>query len=222
MPVFLALAGGLALGISQWLIYAYAPVEASLGVVQKIFYMHLPLALWALISFALVFAGSIAFLWRRRPIYDHFCAAAAEIGLLFSGLALLTGMIWARKSWGVWWTWDPRLTTTLIMWFIYAAYMILRNLDMSRERRGIICAVVGIAAFLDVPLVFVSARIFRSIHPAVFGAQGDGLEPEMKLTVIICIIALGLLWAALLCFRTEQIGLDAQATRLRRKFLEKK
>lgn len=221
MPTFFAFTGGIALALCQWLVYAYAPVEATLGIVQKIFYMHLPLAIWALISFALVFAGSIAFLWRRKPIYDCLCAAAAEIGLLYSGLALLSGMIWARKSWGVWWTWDPRLTTTLIMWFIYAAYMILRHLDMAPDRRNIVCAVVGIAAFLDVPLVFVSARIFRSIHPAVFGSRGAGLEPEMQLTAAACIIAYGLFWVGLVWFRTRQLRLAGRVRRLRLKILEK-
>lgn len=220
MLIILALAGGTALAACQWLVYYYAPVEATLGIVQKIFYMHMPLALWALISFSLVFVGSIAFLWRRKPAYDRLCAAAAEIGLLFSGLALVSGMIWARRSWGVWWTWDPRLTTTLIMWFIYAAYMILRCLDMGTDRRRTICAVVGIAAFLDVPLVFVSARIFRSIHPAVFGS-GGGLEPEMKLTVLACVLALGLFWAALLLFRTRQLDLEARLDRLKSIDLEK-
>ena len=127
-----------------------------------------------------------------------------------SGLALVTGMLWARKSWGVWWTWDPRLTTTLIMWFVYAGYLVLRGLDLPPQRKSLVCAVVGVVAFLDVPLVFISARIWRSIHPAVFAAKGGGLEPEMKMTVIACVLSFGLLWAGLVWLRKRQLDLRAR------------
>ena len=210
MPKWLALAGGAALAACQWLIWCYAPEEAPLGLMQKIFYLHLPLAWWALISFFVVFLGSIAVLARRSDAADRLCAAAAEVGVLFSGLTLVTGMIWARKSWGVWWTWDPRLSTALVMWFIYAAYLLLRGLDMAPERRPTVCAVVGVAAFLDVPLVFVSARIWRSIHPAVFASREGGLEPEMKLTAVACVVAMGLFWAALVWLRKRQLDLAAR------------
>lgn len=218
MIAVLAAIGGMALAACQWLIYVYAPVEASLGIPQKIFYMHLPLAWWALFSFFLVFAGSIAWLWRRKPVMDSLCQAAAELGLLFSGLALLSGMIWAKISWGVWWTWDPRLSTTLVMWFIYAAYALLRHMDMPLERRRVICAVMGIVAFLDVPLVFVSARIFRSIHPAVF-AKGGGLDSEMQLAALCCVTGLGIYWLALLLLRWRQICQQDRLDILRWRFL---
>ena len=210
MPQLLALAGALAMAASQWLIWCYAPEEATLGLMQKIFYLHLPLAWWALISFFIVFLGSIAVLLRRSDAADRLCAAAAEVGVLFSGLTLVTGMLWARRSWGVWWTWDPRLSTALVMWFVYAAYLLLRGLDMAPERRRLVCAVVGAAAFLDVPLVFVSARIWRSIHPAVFASREGGLEPEMKLTAVACVLALGLFWAGLVWLRKRQLDLAAR------------
>ncbi|MDE5879649.1 MAG: cytochrome c biogenesis protein [Desulfovibrio sp.] len=210
MPQLLALAGGAAMACCQWFIWCYAPEEASLGLMQKVFYLHLPLAWWALISFFLVFVGSILVLARRSEAADRLCAAAAEVGVLLCGLALVTGMIWARRSWGVWWTWDPRLTTTLVMWFVYAAYLLLRGLDMAPERRRLVCAVLGVAAFLDVPLVFVSARIWRSIHPAVFASREGGLEPEMKLTAVACVVALGLFWAGLVWLRKRQLDLAAR------------
>lgn len=210
LPQALALLGGLAFACCQWLIYVYAPEEAAMGLIQKIFYIHLPLAWWALISFFAVFVGSVAYLARRNPGADRLCAAAAEVGVLLSGLALITGMLWARKSWGVWWTWDPRLSTTLIMWFVYAGYLVLRGLDLPPQRRNLVCAVVGVVAFLDVPLVFLSARIWRSIHPAVFAAKGGGLEPEMKLTVIACVLSFGLFWAGLVWLRKRQLDLQAR------------
>lgn len=214
MARILALLGALAFAFCQWLVFGYAPVEANMGLVQKIFYLHLPLAWWALCSFFVVFVASVAYLARRRPVWDRLAQAAAEVGTLLCGLALVSGMFWARRSWGVWWTWDPRLTTTLVAWFVYLAYLVLRGLDLPAGRRAVVSAVVGVAAFLDVPLVFVSARLWRSIHPSVFAAQGGGLEPEMRLTAIACVLCFGLLWAALVMLRTRQLGQAACLAKL--------
>ena len=138
-PQLLALLGGLAFAGCQWLVFAYAPTEANMGLVQKIFYIHLPLAWWALLSFFVVFVASVVYLLKRSPGADRLCAAAAEVGVLLCGLALITGMLWARRSWGVWWTWDPRLTTTLIMWFVYAGYLVLRGLDLPPQQGPCLC-----------------------------------------------------------------------------------
>lgn len=210
LPPVLALVGGLAFAACQWLIHVYAPVEAQLGLMQKVFYVHLPLAWWGLISFFLVFLGSLAVLIRKSEAADRLCRAAAEAGVLLTTLTLATGMIWARRSWGVWWTWDPRLTTALVMWFVYVGYLLLRGIDLPPRRRGIICAVLGVVAFLDVPLVFLSARLWRSIHPAVFAAEGGGMEPEMKVTAIACVASFGLFWAGLVWLRKRQLDMDAR------------
>ncbi len=207
--------GGILMAVSQVFIYRYAPVERTMGVVQKIFYTHLPLAWWALASFCVVCIAGFIYLYTRNRRWDAIAGAAAEVGVVFSGLALISGSMWARHSWGVWWTWDPRLTTTLVLWFLYAGYLVLRQADMASERRSSLCAVVGIVAFLDVPLVFLSARLWRSIHPAVFAAQGGGLEPEMRLAAVITVLSFGLLWAALVGLRTRQycwrVRLDAMS-----------
>lgn len=210
--VVLALLGGCALAACQALIFLYAPIESSMGMAQKIFYLHLPVAWWSFVSFFVVFVAGIAYLRTRHARWDALAGAAAEWGLVLNTLSLITGSIWARHSWGVWWTWDPRLTTALVLWFLYAGYLLLRGMDLSPDRRARLCAVVGIAAFLDVPLVFLSARLWRSIHPAVFAARGGGLEPEMRTTIFACLLAFGLIWAALLGLRTLQIR---QAARLR-------
>ncbi|MBG0775623.1 MAG: cytochrome c biogenesis protein CcsA [Desulfovibrionaceae bacterium] len=205
-----ALAAAVAVAASHWFIWSYAPVEATMGPVQKIFYLHLPLAWWSMFSFFVVFCAGVAFLLRRDMAWDHLAAAAAEVGVLFSGLMLVTGMLWARKSWNVWWTWDPRLTTALIMWFVYAAYLIVRASGLPRERRATICAVLGVVAFLDVPLVFYSARLWRSIHPAVLASKGGGLEPEMKTTLFVCLGAWTFLWLALVALRARQKAMEAR------------
>ena len=214
LPQGLALTGALAFAAGQWLIYAYAPVEAQLGLMQKVFYVHLPLAWWALLSFFVVFLASAVVLLRASDAADRLCRAAAEVGVLLTTLTLATGMIWARRSWGVWWTWDPRLTTALIMWFVYAGYLLLRGLDLPPRRKSVICAVVGIVAFLDVPLVFLSARLWRSIHPAVFAAKGGGMEPEMKLTAIACVVSFALFWAGLVWLRKRQLDMEARVRTL--------
>ncbi len=203
--------------LAQWAVWFYAPVEASMGVVQKIFYTHLPLAWWSFVSFFVVFVASILYLARRRAAYARLAGAACEIGVLFSGLALVTGMCWARPIWNVWWTWDPRLTTTLVMWFIYAAYLLLRASDVGGGRKDAVLAVLGVVAFLDVPLVFLSARYWRSIHPAVFGPQGGGMEPEMWRAMLANLVAMGLLWLALLVLRARQLGVAAAVSGLARR-----
>ncbi|WP_029894205.1 cytochrome c biogenesis protein CcsA [Desulfohalovibrio reitneri] len=200
---------------AQWMIWSYAPVEATMGLAQKIFYIHLPLAWWALISFFAVFAASIAYLATGHDRYHMLAGAAAEIGVLFSGLALVTGILWARASWGVWWTWDPRLTTTLVMWFVYAAYLSLRASPEGGAGRAKACAVLGVAAFLNVPFVFLSARMWRSIHPAVIASEGGGMPASMWHAVGTSVGAFGLLWIGLVLLRTRQMTmLRAVETRL--------
>lgn len=199
----LAIASVLALVAGQWFIWAYAPIEETMGLVQKIFYIHMPLAWWSLVSFFVVFCASIRHLLTRSAGSDILAGAAAELGVLLSGLALVSGSIWGRAAWNVWWTWDPRLTTTLVMWFVYAGYLVLRGSGLGGERRAMVCAVLGVVAFLDVPLVFYSARIWRSVHPAVLASQGGGLEPEMWHAVLANLVAFGLLWLTLLLARHD-------------------
>lgn len=194
-PLF-AVAGGLCLAFTLWLMLVYAPIESQMRLPQKIFYLHMPLAWWGLISFFLVFVASIVYLLSRKESWDILAGAAAEVGLVLAALALITGAIWGKPAWGVWWTWDARLTTTLVMCFVYAGYLILRGLDMQPARRSRLAAVVGIVAFLDVPLVFFSARLWSYIHP-----PSISLEPEMKLTVIASIASFALFWLGLLAFR---------------------
>jgi len=216
MTAVLAAVAAVALAIAQWFIWMHAPVEETMGLVQKIFYIHLPLAWWAMMSFFTVFVASLMVLIKKDNTWDRLAGAACELGVLFSGLALITGSLWGKPIWNVWWTWDPRLTTTLIMWFVYAAYLILRQSGVGGERGPVVRAALGVVAFLDVPLVFYSARKWRSIHPTVFGSQGGGLEPEMLAAVLVSIAAVGLFWAALLSLRSRQLG---QAAAIRNVFL---
>lgn len=216
---YMAFFGAICLGISQFLIYQYAPLEKTMGYAQKIFYYHLPIAWWCFMSFFFSFVTGTLYLIKRESKYDKMSYASAEIGFMLATLTLITGSVWGRHSWGVWWTWDPRLTTSLVLWFIYAAYLIVRTMPMPYERRATVSAVISIVGFLDVPLVFFSARLWRSIHPAVFASQGGGLESEMVHTVIFCVFTFALIYIPLFAFRVKQLTQSEQIENLRTKAL---
>ena len=182
-------------------VFFYAPLERTMGVVQKIFYFHLGLAAAAFLSFFVACVAGILYLIRRQRVWDERGAAAVEIGVLFTTLVLLTGSIWGRPIWNTWWTWDPRLTTSLILWFIFAACLILRSAVEQEEKRAVFCAVMAIVGFVDVPVVFLSARLWRSIHPTVIRGEGIALEPAMLVTLAASLVAMLILWAALFRLR---------------------
>ena len=224
MLTALAVTAMLLMTAGQYAIWWYAPEEATMGLVQKVFYFHLPLAWWSFVAFFGVCAASAMVLWTGKENWDVLAGVLAEVGVLFSGLALVTGSIWGRAAWNTWWTWDPRLSTTLVMWFVYAGYLVLRAADAGGVKGAKVRAVLGIVAFLDVPLVFLSARLWRSIHPAVLAAKGGGLEPEMWTTVWVNVVAWGALFAALVLARFHGAGLsrrvEAALARIQEKTLQ--
>ncbi len=193
----------IALAIAQYLIWFSTPIEKNSGILQKSFYIHLPFAWWSFISFFVCFIASILYLIKRKKNYDILAGAAAEVGVVLISLTLLTGMLWGRAAWNTWWTWDPRLTTTLILWFLYIGYLILRTAPMGKDRRATVSAGLGIIAFLDVPLVFFSVRLWRSGHPVVIAAKnGDsGMTAAMWQTVGVSVLSFAFLWVLLLTWR---------------------
>ncbi|MHB1170377.1 MAG: cytochrome c biogenesis protein CcsA [Longimicrobiales bacterium] len=138
--------------------------ERDMGHLQKIMYVHVPAAWIAFIAFTVVFGASVLYLWKRQEKYDYAAASAAEVGTVLTGLTLALGSIWGRPTWGVWWTWDPRLTTTAILFLIYVSYLSLRAFTEDEERRARWSAAVGILGFLNVPIVYMSVRWWRTIH----------------------------------------------------------
>ncbi len=193
----------IAICVQQWFIWSYAPLAQS-GVVQKIFYLHLPLAWWGLVSFFVVFCASLAYLFNRSVAMDALAAAAAELGVLFCGLALVSGSIWARAEWGHWWVWDPKLITTLIMWYIYAGYLVLRASSVAGERKGLVSAVLGVVAFLDVPLVFFATKLWGGVHPEDTARKAAGMTAKMWHTVFAGLVAMGIVWGIYLVLRWQQ------------------
>lgn len=174
------------------MVFTYTPVEQSMGMVQKIFYVHLPVAINTFVAALIVFIASIGYLWQRQLWWDDLAAAAGKVTVLFCAVVLLTGMTWAKSAWGVWWTWSPRLTFSLVLLLLYVVYLIIRPSIDSPQRRAVICAVYGIVAFLDVPLVYLSVKLMPDIHPSSIT-----LAPEMKYTLWAWFVPVTLLMAGL-------------------------
>ncbi len=169
-----------------------APTERTMGVIQRIFYMHLPSAASGFVALITSFIASIVYLRRRQPKWDWLAVSSAEVGIVCFTCMLVTGPIWAHPVWGIWWTWDAKLTSTFILWVLYIAYLLLRTLIAEPERRAVVSAVFGIFAFLDVPLVYLSNRLWRTQHPApvIAGGPNSGLDPLMWYVFLTCLCAL--------------------------------
>lgn len=206
----------LAILAAIFMIGFYAPVEREQGVVQKIFYFHVPSAWVAFLAFFFVFVFSFRYLTSREKRWDNRASAAAEVGVLFCTLVLLTGPIWARPVWGIWWTWDARLTLTLVLWLIYVAYLSLRHYTVGEEKRATLSAILGIIGFIDVPLVYFAIRWWRTQHPQplIAGSAGSGLDPRMSATLWVCVAAFTLLFAYVYRLRSKQLDLEDEIERM--------
>jgi heme exporter protein C len=169
-----------------------APTEQTMGNVQRIFYYHVPSAWTAFLLFTINFVASIWYLIRRSPQADAVAVVTAEVGVVFCTVVLVTGPLWARPVWGIWWTWDVRLTSTLVLWLIYISYLMLRRLSTSGQT-PVLAAALAVLGALDVPLVYFSIWIFRTQHPQPVIGGGGSLDPRMWYVLLIN-------WAAFLCF----------------------
>ncbi len=182
---------------------AYTPVELHQGPAQKIFYLHVPAAWTALLIFSLMGVVSIVYLWLHDERLDLFAEASAEVGLVFSAIMLTTGPIWAKPIWGTWWQWDPRLTLTLFLFFLYVGYMALRASIHDPLERGRFSAVVAILGMLLVPFIHLSVYLFRTLHPrpVVLKPSAPSLPPEMLRTLLIAFGVCLLLYVGLVMMR---------------------
>jgi len=182
---------------------AYTPVEAKLGPVQKIFYLHVPAAWNALMAFSLVGLAGALYLWLHDPRLDRFAAASAEVGIAFSAVMLTTGPIWGRITWGTWWTWDARLTLTLFLFFLFVGYLALRAALHDPAERARFSAVLGVMGMLLVPFIHLSVYLFRTLHPqpVVLKPTGATLPPEMLRTLLISLGVFMLLYVGFVMMR---------------------
>lgn len=202
------------IGILSWLaifsaiilVFFVAPTEKSMGNVQRIFYFHVSSAWNAFLAFFVVFIASIGFLKTRKLYWDAISVASAEIGFLFTSIVLITGPLWAKPVWFVWWTWDVRLTSTLVLWLIFAGFFLLRNIVTDNQTKAKLSSVIGILAFVDVPVIYFSIRWWRTQHPSpvMAGGQGSGLEPLMRGIFFFSLFAFTLLYIFLCWLRYRQ------------------
>jgi heme exporter protein C len=199
--------------IATFMALVWAPTDAVQGDVYRIIYVHVPLAWLAYLAFFVVFLASLGWLWTKRPWFDALAVASAEVGVLFTGMFIVAGSIWAKPTWGVWWTWDPRLVTTAIMFMMYVGYLLLRSLSTDFARRATRAAVIGVIAVIDIPIVHLSVLWMNSLHqlPTVLRAGGSpSLEATMGMTLGISVIAFTLLY---FWFLSERISIELDRQR---------
>jgi heme exporter protein C len=191
-----------ALVVALPMIFWYAPVEQTMGDVQRIVYLHVSVAWCGLAGCVAMGMCGIAYLLRRDIVWDHWSQAAGEIGWLGATLTLLTGSLWAHEAWGVWWTWEPRLTFSLVLWLIYAGVFLIRNSVEDTHRRARIGAVLAVLGAADAPLVYMATRWFRGVHPVA-----PQMDPAMRLVLIVAVVAFSATFVRMAILRRRQLGL---------------
>jgi heme exporter protein C len=216
----------LMLAVAIYMVFVYAPVEAVMGLVQKVFYFHVANAWGGMLSFmAAALAGGI-YLRSGRRFWDVFSLSAVEIGMVMMLIAIISGSIWARPIWNTWWTWDPRLTTVTIMELIYAAYLMLRQGIDEPERRARFASIYAIIGFLSVPLTFFSIRFYRTIHPVIIGSSDPSaagafeMTPVMLQTFLFSLLTFSFIFATLLWYRVRMGLLSDRVEQLKLKLGE--
>jgi len=219
-PIFaIVTAGLLTFALYEGLVVA--PTEQTMGDVQRIFYYHVPSAWTAFLLFFINFGASLVYLIKRNIKADILALVSAEVGVVFCTVVLVTGPIWARPVWGIWWTWDMRLTLTLVLWLIYVSYLVLRRFS-SGSQTPVIAAVLAIFGALDVPLVYFSIWYFRTQHPSPVIGRGGELDPRMAHVLLINWLAFSC-FAFLVCwsrYRLEQVKRDVDETQALEALLE--
>lgn len=192
-----------------------SPPDAFQGEYVRIMYAHVPNAWIAYLAFTIVFGSSVLYLWKRTPAYDDLARSAAELGVMFTGLALVTGSIWGKPVWGTWWTWDARLVTTAMLFLIYVGYLLVRELTEDRLRGARAAAVIGIIGFLDIPVIHFSVVWFRTLHQPASVIRGDiTMAPPMLAALMLMLTAFTVLFIYLLTLRVRLQRLEARRAEL--------
>jgi heme exporter protein C len=211
--VLLAACCAIALVSALYAIFVVAPVELQMGIVQKIFYFHVPSA-WAMyLGFTLSVLGSAVYLAKRSDAWEALAVGGAEVGAVFCLIVLVTGPLWAYKAWGTGWTWDPRLTTTLLTGMIYIAYLVLRNLGATGEVERRFAAGLALLGGALMPIIHYSVQFWRGQHPTVITQKGGGLHPDMRLALLLSGLAF-LMLASLLVWARARAERDRQRAQL--------
>jgi heme exporter protein C len=209
VPLWMGLLAALAMLVHLYLTFVWVSTEATMGIIQRIFYFHVPAAMT---SFVACFVGGIAsilYLVKRDNKWDDLSLAANETVVVFEAVNIIMGSIWARRVWGIWWTWDAKLTSAFLLLFLYAAYLLIRRATPI-EVRATVCAVICILGMLDVPLIYMSNRIFRTQHPSpvIGGGENSGLAPDMLFTLFFGMFAMLLLWGCIVRVRRRVAAME--------------
>jgi heme exporter protein C len=222
---YLGYAAFIAIAIGLYFAFIYAPTEATMGSIQRIFYFHMGSNAASLSSILIAAVTGALFLKTGDAKYDRVSYACMELGVVFGAISLATGMIWARPIWGTWWTWEARLTAFLILWLVYLAYLMLRLSAREDVTIARIAAVFTFVGAVDVPFIIIAPRLWAGLHPVVIGQDPTGqfsfgMTPPMVVSLVVCIIAMLLLYFYLLVQRTRLAGLQDQVARLREEYAE--
>ena len=200
--------------VLHWMVFFWVPTESTMGIVQRIFYIHVPAWWIAFLGFGCVALCSAAYLWLGDERLDRAAVTGAEAGMIFTTIGLLTGPIWGRVAWGTWWAWEPRLTLALLLWFIYLGYFLVRRSTVNPEQGKRLAAVVGVIGVLDIPLIHVSVSWLRSLHPEPVILNPDGLAQNldrmMSMTFGVGMLAFTLVFASLFLARYTVAGYEHQ------------
>jgi len=193
-------------GCGLW-VFLGTPLESSQGFVQKIMYLHVPSVITTYLAFFVVFVCSIAYLWKRDLKFDRIAKSSAEIGLVFCVLVLITGMVWGKPTWGTYWVWDARLTTTLLLFLIFVGYFVLRMSVPDRDKEARLASVLGVIGVLDIPIIHKSVEWWRTLHqPSTLfkveaGAAKPSMPPELLYPLFACMVAMAIFYGYLLLMR---------------------
>lgn len=194
--------------VGGYLGLVWSPPDVDQGNAMRILYMHVPTIWTAYLAFFLVLVASVLYLWKRDLKWDRLAGSAAELGVLLTALTLAVGSVWAKPIWGVWWTWDPRLTTTAILFVIYAGYLMLRTLAVDPISRAKQAAVVGIIGFIDIPIVHMSVLWWRSLHQPPTLVRNAPLDARMEAALLVNVVAFTVLFVFLLGQRLKLARLE--------------
>lgn len=210
-----ALLGVLGTLAVHWMVFFWVPTERTMGIAQRIFYIHVPSAWVAFLAFGIVALCGGVYLWLKDDRLDTAALAAAEGGMVFCTIMILTGPLWARVSWGTWWQWEPRLTLTLLLWFIYFGYFLVRRATENPEQGKRFAAVLGIIGALLIPFIHVSVLWTRSLHPepVVLKSEGPSLDPEMLITLMVGLASATALFMGLFLIRHTVERLEREVAR---------
>ncbi|MBM3932966.1 MAG: cytochrome C assembly protein [SAR202 cluster bacterium] len=211
----LFIASAVCMAVLLYLVFFVVPTDANLGVSQRILYFHAPVAILSMVSIVVVAVASGAHLITRSAKWDSFAYASAEIGIILASLTIIVGAIWAKPVWGVWWTWDAKLTLTLVMWFIYASYLMLRAYGPKGSQGARYGAVLALIGALDAPIIYFAAELWRTAHPELVvgpAADSGAMDPTMRTALLVGFLAFTVLYVYMLieryALKRTEAGID--------------